>query len=162
MIDNVILRRYSESDESALLALNQSVVELTSPLDSRLQLLQSQGCQITVSEHAGDTVGFLMCFAEGSDYDSSNYQWFNHRIRQFLYIDRVVVSQKCRGLGIGQQFYRYLKDDAARTGKLWLAAEINSKPPNTGSMEFHRKQGFVETGEQVIGDKTVSMQMCCL
>ncbi len=160
MIDALGFRDYTDSDESDLLQLNESVVALTSPLDAkRLQQLRSQGCIITVATISDATVGMMMCFTDGSDYDSVNYRWFNERLRQFVYIDRVVVAEAHRGIGAGQSFYRHLKQKAAAAGHHWLAAEINSVPPNTGSLTFHRKQGFVEAGSQTSGAKTVSMQL---
>ncbi|MEM7260003.1 MAG: GNAT family N-acetyltransferase [Pseudomonadota bacterium] len=158
-----VFREYTDTDEPLLLRLNQAVVDLTSPLDSaRLQQMRAQGCQITIAEHDGNTIGLSLCFTDGSDYDSTNYQWFNQRIKQFLYIDRIIVAEESRGMGAGQHFYAQLKAQAAQHGLHWLAAEINSKPPNTASLAFHRKQGFVETGVQSMGDKSVSMQLFSL
>lgn len=163
MIDGLVFRNYTSADESTLLQLNESVVALTSPLDSaRLQLLRSAGCEITVAEINNNTVGVSMCFTEGSAYDSTNYQWFNQRLKQFMYIDRIIVSASSRGIGAGQAFYAHLKQLAAARGLHWLAAEINSKPPNTPSLAFHQKQGFIETGVQTQGEKSVSMQQFSL
>lgn len=156
----IAFRDYSESDESDVLSLNQSVVELTSPLDTeRLSLLRSQHCQISIVETKGETIGVMMCFTDGTDYDSINYRWFSDRIKGFLYIDRIIVAEAHRGTGCGQQCYQHLKQKALTDGLHWLAAEINSMPPNTGSLEFHRKQGFINVGTQSIEGKTVSMQL---
>ena len=157
----ITFRPFASTDESALLALNEESIDATGPLDShKLKLLQSQGCRITIAENDGVVLGFLMVFNEASEYDSVNYQWFNQRFKRFSYIDRIVIGTAYRGMGLGQQFYGNLKQQAEGESQTWLLAEINVVPPNESSLVFHQKQGFVEVGTQSSGSKTVSMQAC--
>ena len=157
----ISFRPYSDADQTFLLKLNQESVNATGPLNAeKLSLLQTQGCQITIAVVDDAIVGFLMVFNDGSEYDSVNYQWFNKRFKRFSYIDRIVIDAASRGMGLGQQFYSNLKQQAERESQTWLVAEINVVPPNEPSLVFHQKQGFVEVGTQSSGSKTVSMQAC--
>ena len=66
----------------------------------------------------------------------------------------------CRGGGIGRRLYESVEDWARGQGCRWLAAEINLEPPNPGSLEFHRRMGFVPIGQQAYpGGKVLSMQL---
>ena len=49
--------------------------------------------------------GFLLVLPSGLDYQSLNYKWFTERYRDFAYIDRIAISSKFRGLGIGKSLY---------------------------------------------------------
>jgi predicted GNAT superfamily acetyltransferase len=42
-----------------------------------------------------------------------------------------------------------------------LACEVNLRPSNPASMEFHRRRGFIQAGSQVIdnGNKEVAMMV---
>ena len=64
-----------------------------------------------------------------------------------------------RGRGLGQQIYAQIKSMAKASGLHWLAAEMNLEPPNPASLAFHRRQGFVEIGQQGAGGKIMSMQI---
>ena len=73
-------------------------------------------------------------------------------------MDRVVVCESSRGLGIGQLLYRHTFEVAA-TGARSVCAEINVMPPNPASLRFHERAGFVEIGRRKLaGGKVLSMQ----
>lgn len=155
------LRAATADDSSAIVAMNHAVVDVTSPMDeSRLAAIVADGANVQVALCDGDTAGFLMTLPAGCRYSSSNYQWFDARLKAFLYIDRIVISARHRGAGIGSKFYRHAIDQARARQLHWLAAEMNIRPPNDTSLAFHRKHGFVEIGQQTLAaDKTVSMQL---
>jgi predicted GNAT superfamily acetyltransferase len=97
---------------------------------------------------------------EGTAYDSPNYRWFAEHCEQFLYIDRVVVSSKCRGQGLGDRLYEDLIAYARQQGVPQVTCEFYIDPPNEVSRRFHRKFGFREVGTQSVaaGTKRVSLQ----
>lgn len=107
----------------------------------------------------GDAImGFLIGFLPGRPYDSLNYRWFSDRYPSFLYVDRIVVSPAARGRGVGRALYRDFTLFA--TGRVdHLTCEVNLRPPNDGSLRFHRSFGFVEVGRQETegGSKEVSL-----
>ena len=149
------------SDVAAVLALNADVVELTSPMDeARFDALFEAASLRLVAEHDGEVLGFLLALADDRSYENANFAWFSARLRSFLYVDRVVVSARSRGLGIGQLLYGALFDSAARSGLLNVCAEIDLDPPNEGSLRFHERSGFVRIGTRTMdGGKVLSMQL---
>ena len=59
-----------------------------------------------------ETVGFIVCFREGSSYSSLNYKFFSKNETKFLYIDRVVIKDTFRRKGIGLNLYQYIESIA--------------------------------------------------
>ena len=103
--------------------------------------------------------GFLMGFCRGTSYDSANYRWFSENHSDFLYIDRVVVSNRHRGKGIASRFYEDAITWSREQGLSSLVAEIDIEPPNMESLKFHEKFGFVEVDQLVHSPtKVVSLQ----
>jgi predicted GNAT superfamily acetyltransferase len=156
----VMLRQYQESDRVEIIHLNSESVEALSPMDSnRFSELRKMCSVLIVAEHSESVVGFLMGFVAGTNYDSPNYRWFLDNIKDFLYIDRVVVSNEARGKGIGRKLYLEARNWAVSNSLGKMAAEINIEPPNRESLLFHKKLGFSELSTQRISDeKVVSLQ----
>jgi predicted GNAT superfamily acetyltransferase len=157
-----ILREWRPADDAEILRLNAESVHVLSPLDAgRLSLLRGMSRFLSVAESGGVVAGFLLGFTDGEEYDSVNYQWFSARLKQFLYIDRVVVSKDFRRAGLGRQFYFAAQSWARQQQLMWLTAEIDLQPPNPVSLEFHRQLGFFEVGQQQAAkNKIVSLQVC--
>ena len=155
------LRPWRESDTAAILRLNDDNVRVLSPMDGAdFDAWRVAASRFRVVESEGEVVAFLMAFAPGAAYASPNYLWFSDRLKNFLYIDRVVVKDSHRGRGIGGLCYRDLFGWARDNGFLWLAAEVDCQPPNAASLSFHDRQGFVEVGRQTLsGGKVVSLQV---
>jgi predicted GNAT superfamily acetyltransferase len=92
---------------------------------------------------------FCITFAPGAPYTSVNYQWFSQNYSEFVYLDRIVVSEKMRNNSLGAKLYdavekRMIKDRCAPI----LTCEVNLNPPNLGSIKFHNRIGFREVGQQ--------------
>ena len=118
------LRPWQLTDEADILSLNAESVSVLSPMDAhRFAELRERSCWLRVAESNGRVVGFLMGFSDGAGYDSPNYRWFDDRLRRFFYIDRVVVSKRHRGLGLGGRFYRQAEQWATEQELTWLAAD---------------------------------------
>lgn len=156
-----VLRPGTVADADQIVALNAESVALTSPMDGgRFEYLFGLSPLVTVAEADSRVVAFLIAMADGAAYESGNYQWFAERIKRFIYVDRVVVSPDCRSDGIGSALYAHTKSWAKQAGLLSMVAEMNLDPPNVGSLEFHKKRGFLQIGTRAVdSEKTVSMQM---
>ena len=92
---------------------------------------------------------FCITFAPGAPYTSVNYQWFSNKYTNFVYLDRIVVSEIMRNQTLGEKLYlaveqRMIKDRCAPI----LTCEVNLNPPNHGSIRFHNRIGFHEVGQQ--------------
>ena len=155
------LRNYEVKDLEKILELNEKLVHFLSPLTKEsLKKLISQ-CDFTlVVEIDGNLEAFVLALSENKNYESVNYQWFLKNYNEFLYIDRIVVSQKYQGQGIGKEIYINIIKKAKKENYPYLLAEIDVKPPNPKSLNFHKSFGFKEVGRQSIynGKKVVSLQ----
>lgn len=150
-----LLRPIAEADFADVLRLNAENVQLLSPMDEpRLRQLLGWASGADVITFEGQTAGFVLVFGPGTDYDSQNYRWFSAEFGDgFAYLDRVVVDRAFRRRGVASLVYDDIEARAAERGRLVL--EVNLDPPNTPSLEFHRRRGFQqvavlgESGHQV-------------
>ena len=164
---NFQYRVADQSDFPAILALNHQSEHFLSPLDlPKLSHISSEAGPFQVATAAESVAGFLLAFVPEADYDNPNFFWFKAHYENFLYIDRVVISEDFRGHHLATNFYVRLEQYAIGHSVPRLACEINVDPPNPVSLRFHQKQGFVEVGRQVIedehaksGKKLVSLQI---
>lgn len=152
-----MLRPITPEDHAAVLAWNLSHVELLAPLDApRLEQLLAWSDTGSVITHEGRDVGFVITFAAGSPYDSTNYAWFAERHAEFLYLDRIVVEASVRRAGVASGVYDEIERRARDLGAV-LCLEVNLDPPNEASLAFHRRRGFAEVGRQQAGGHLVSL-----
>ena len=155
------IRKMTVADASAVVTLNRAVEQVTSPMDlDRFSELHDLSCFKRVVEMAGQVVAFVIVMSHGQPYDNANYQWFDVRFDDFFYIDRIVVSDVCRGRGVGRALYSHIEEQALSCGVLILCAEIDTDPPNFESLAFHERLGFCHHGSRVLENgKKVSMQL---
>lgn len=145
-----------------ILRLNEINVAVLAPLDlEQLVRLGDMAELFQVVEHQGRAVAFLIALREGKTYESVNYQWFSANYKQFLYVDRIVVAEDCRGANVGRRLYEGVLAHAKKTGVTVVTAEIDVEPENLPSLKFHGSFGFREVGRQLVagGKKTVSLQV---
>lgn len=149
------------TDYQDILRLNEAAVPAVSSIDEpSLAALHRQAEFLTVARSEGTLVGFLLVLDENADYASLNYQYFKRHYDRFLYVDRIVVSEACRGQGVGASLYSALFEAAPDTPR--VTCEVNVRPPNPGSLKFHGSLGFKVVGEQDTdgGAKRVALMSC--
>ena len=152
-----LLRPITPADHEQVLARNEANVELLSPLDrARLEELIDWSDRAVVIEHEGRDVGFVLTFASGTAYDSANYRWFSGRYPAFYYLDRVVVDPDVRRAGIGTRVYDEIEERARSLAPV-MCLEVNLDPPNEPSLEFHRRRGYREVGQDSATGHVVSL-----
>lgn len=158
----VLIRSLCESDYEFVLKTNLDNVEVLSPMDKeRLLLLKPMTELFLIAEVDGKPAAFLMAMKHGADaYDSENYRWFSSRYEQFLYIDRIVIAEPYRHLGIGSKLYEAVFEHARELNIPYVTCEVDTIPYNGPSLNFHREMGFHEVGTQHVNlnDVTVSLQ----
>ena len=156
------IREAGLKDISFILQLNEVNVEVLSPMDEKkFFYFMDSSDMFQVAEVDGEPAAFLIALREGlTDYGSENYIWFSQEYPQFLYVDRIVIDQNFRGLGIGRLLYEGVFDRAAISGCDMVTAEIDIIPYNEQSLKFHEAMGFEEVGRQTIrgGQIQVSLQ----
>lgn len=159
----VLIRNVEEKDKDFVLELNRVNVEVLSPMDEeKFDYFVKVSDLFQVAEANGEPVAFLIALREGiPDYTSENYIWFLKQYEKFLYVDRIVIDEKARGLGIGRTIYNGVFAKAVQAGIDKVTAEVDIIPYNDPSLKFHKEMGFKEVGQQVIrgGEIKVSLQV---
>ena len=148
-MNNITVRTWTAEERAVVLDMNNAAVPaVNAHTRESLVELEEQAAHTVVAEIDGVIAGFLLLLdGPGRDYDSLNYRWFCERYESLLYVDRIVIGEQSRGLGVGRHLYQWAV--AAGRGR-WpvLCAEVNIKPRNDGSLAFHDSLGFEAVGEQ--------------
>jgi uncharacterized protein len=140
------------ADHPAMVALNREAVPAMGevPIDF-FDRLAPHATAFLVAEREAP-IGFLLALPPGAPYESENYRWFSARYPDFVYVDRVAVTAAERGRGVGRSLYAALEASLGATfPERPLCCEVNLRPPNPGSLAFHRRLGFRVVGEQETG-----------
>ena len=137
----------SDQSSIALNALNNAFAKETSFLDAAdwARLTSMARFAFATSE------AFVIAFDQDADYDSPNFLWFRDRYERFVYVDRIVVADSAHGTGRGRALYEKLFAEAKAAAYPCVMAEVNTNPPNPGSLTFHDRMGF-----EVVGEATFS------
>ena len=160
---DILVRDVTLQDIPFVLDLNETNVEVLSPMDDEKFLYftgNSEMFQVVTVD--GVPAAFLIALREGlPDYKSENYIWFSKQYESFMYVDRIVIAEEYRRLGLGQLLYEGVFKHAEETGVPVVTAEIDIVPYNETSLKFHEAMGFREVGQQVIrgGEIKVSLQV---
>jgi predicted GNAT superfamily acetyltransferase len=138
----------THSDFDSIVHLNQNALEGVGPLDNEsLSLLVKMSDQALVVEDDGDIAGFVITLPPGAEYDSSRYRWFEDKlVDDYVYLDRIVVSDEHRRKGVASKLYEEIEGDAP------VALEVYET--NDVSLAFHESRGFEEIGALTHDGKT--------
>lgn len=139
------------TDLPRIVALNASEIPHVNALDAAVWqgFLAGEARMRVADAPDGTLAALLVALPPGRSYGSENYAWFQRRLADFLYVDRIIVAATWRGRGLGAALYR---DIGALTGAP-IVCEVNLRPSNDASLAFHGRQGFREIGVQsVYGD----------
>ncbi len=144
----VEIRNVVAQDLEVVYSINEASVPAMNsiPLED-FEWFQKQAAYFRVALFDNEVAGFLICLSPQADYDSPNLRWLNERYREFLYIDRIAIGSSYQRRGLGQELY----DDATSfaDGQYpLLACEVNIRPRNQQSIDFHTAYGFEAVGTQ--------------
>jgi predicted GNAT superfamily acetyltransferase len=135
----------TDDDIDVVLKLNEESVWALSPLDADGLARQRAEAAFTLVCAMGDQVAaFAIAYAPGASYGSVNYGWHSQHFDDFVYLDRIVVDPAFRRQGIARAIYDVMEDEAKPHGR--MVCEVNSDPPNLGSLSFHESRGYREVG----------------
>jgi uncharacterized protein len=144
----MILRNVERTDLHSVLSINQAAVPGMNSLElADIERFAADAAWFRVVEIEAGIAAFLIVLDADTDYESVNYRWFRERYTDFLYIDRIAVDSNFHRRGLGRALYEDLFAEVRRRGIGRICAEVNLRPPNPGSIAFHRALGFVQTGE---------------
>ncbi len=146
-------------DLSEILDLNEASVPHVGNLSvDDMHWFADHAHYFRVAHYDGRLAGFLIGLRPGLRYRSPNYRWFCARYDDFGYIDRVAVATHARRRGIATVLYENF-EQSLRGSVPYLTCEVNLRPPNPSSMQFHEKQGFAMVATQLTdgGAKEVAL-----
>jgi len=159
------IRPLQGSDHAQLLRINAAHLPAVAALDAgELHRIASIGQlhRVAVAGDAGaepSVLGYLLAFESGAQYDGEEFRHFSARLRHsFLYIDQVAIAASARRQGIARALYESLAVEARGRRCALLCCEVNTVPPNPGSMTFHRRLGFEPLDVMAVADgRTVAL-----
>jgi hypothetical protein len=156
------IRSATPADLPAVLAMNEAAVPHVNSLSpAGMQDLYREAAWFRVAARPDHGLAaFLIGLTPEARYDSPNFLWFCRKYPSFAYIDRIAVADHAQRSGLGTALYDDF-ETAFRGRAPLLACEVNLRPANPASMEFHRLRGFTRAGSQVIdnGSKEVAMML---
>lgn len=160
----MLIRDAAEGDFESIVRLNSESEQFLNSQASLtvddLRLLHDSASYHRVATIDGTVAGFVLAFRSGTPHRDPNYLWFSSRFSDFLYVDRIIVSNAARGKGVGKLLYNDLFSWARASKVSRVTCEIDCDPPNEVSSQFHSGFGFREVGRHKVDDgkKTVSLQ----
>lgn len=138
--ETMTIREMAQDDFDTVVDINQHALEGVGPLDREdLSLLVKQADQALVLDDDGDIAGFVITLPTGATYDSSRYDWFEKRLDDYVYLDRIVVAESHRRMGVASRLYDEIEGDKP------VALEVYDH--NDASLAFHEGRGFEPVGE---------------
>ena len=142
------IRSVTVSDLDFILKLNQNSLSAVSKSSlEQLVFFLNVSPYFKIFQVKSVPVGFLIGLGPGISYSSENYIWLSQRYRSFFYVDRIIIDAKYRNKGIGFHFYDHLINTVKNEVECILC-EVNVKPLNEQSLNFHKKYGFNVVGEK--------------
>ncbi len=147
---NMIIRDLKKEDYDFVLRVNEENVEVLSPMDrQRLEFYAGIADMFKIVEVNGKQAAFLIAIRDGADYPNDNFGFYSAKYPHFLYVDRIVIDEPYRKLGLGRMLYEAVKEHAKAEGVNVVTAEVDTEPVyNIGSIKFHENMGFREVGVQ--------------
>lgn len=155
----MLIRTVKYSDLTEIYTLNESVLPHVNSIPiSDFEEFMRVNSHFFVIEKEGELAGFVIVLGPGQEYDSENYEYYTEKYKSFDYVDRIVISEKFRGKGLGSELYKHLFEN---TKEERVTCEVNIKPPNMKSIRFHQMLGFEEVHQQYSegGKKFVSLMV---
>ena len=136
-------------DLPAVRAINEeSVPAMNSLPPEQFAWFLEQASYFRVAAVDGEVAGFLICLHAQAEYDSPNFRWLKRRCGHIFYIDRIAIGRKFRRRGLGRALYRDAETSAVAAGYELIACEVNLRPRNRESLDFHIAYGFEAVGSQ--------------
>lgn len=135
-------------DPDILVEINNAAVPDVNRLDRRkAEWLLEHSALAKVAIVDQQAVGVIVVLDDTAGLDSEYFRWFTERYQNFIYIDRVIVTESARRHGVSTRLYRAV-DELARDRRQAIASEVYCEPPNLPSLSFHEKMGYQPIGRQ--------------
>ena len=148
----------SFSLKKSIFNLNQLNIPALGSLEdyNHLKNLINSSSFIALIKINNNLLGFAIIMGSLSEYSSPNFLYFKKKYKDFMYIDRIAISEKYQRKGFGSLIYNELYNQSINSG-ISLCCEVNTKPLNQQSLDFHKKLEFSIIEEISFGKKIVAM-----
>ena len=151
------ISKIEQSDFDGVLALNEKSIPHVNRINGEeLEWFSDNAAFIHVAKIDGRFAGFLIGLRPGTGYASPNYRWFCDNYDDFAYIDRVAVADWARRRKVAESLY--VTFASSQSDAPVMTCEVNTRPPNEGSMLYHERMGFRQIGSMETngGEKEVA------
>jgi hypothetical protein len=143
------VRPLRHDDTTEVLRLNEAAAPAVFRLDfaelSRLMGIST--LHLAAVQSDAIFAGYVLAFSKEQPYDGEEFLALRLSVAEsFVYVDRIAIEERARGTGIGRMLYQELASCARGRGAAALCCEVNTSPPNPGSLTFHRHLGFNPIG----------------
>jgi predicted GNAT superfamily acetyltransferase len=159
------IRDFTEQDLAVIHVANEANLPHVNSLNvEQFAELANKTAYFKVATLDGKLAGFLMAMIPKTDYASDNYQWFSRHYDDFIYVDRIITLDHARGHGVGSALYQDIENYCSNHNIGRICCEVNIKPANKVSIEFHEKRDYkqVSTQQTEGGKKSVSLRVKAL
>ena len=148
---------FKNNDILSIYSINQANTPKVGSLKSveKLRELLNMSSLVLAARVNNEIIGFVICLQAGEAYTSLNYKFISKKAKNFVYIDRIAIKKNYRRSGIGKSLYELIFNYSEKFD-LPIYCEVNTKPKNQPSLDFHKKIGFFEIGSNDFKDHSVA------
>ena len=148
---------FNSKDILSIYTINQANTPEVGSLKSvgKLKELLHMSSLVLVARTNNEIIGFVVCLEAGAAYTSLNYKYISKKAKKFVYIDRIAIKDQHRRSGIGKSLYEIIFNYSEKF-ELPVYCEVNTKPINQPSLDFHKKIGFFKIGSKNFKDHSVA------
>jgi predicted GNAT superfamily acetyltransferase len=148
---------YNNKDILSIYSINQANTPEVGSLESteKLRELLNMSSLVLVAKTNNEIIGFVVCLEAGAAYTSLNYKYISKKAKKFIYIDRIAIKNQHRRSGVGKSLYEIIFNYSEKF-ELPVYCEVNIKPRNQPSLDFHKKIGFFKIGSKNFKDHSVA------
>ena len=147
---------FNSKDILSIYSINQANTPEVGSLEStkKLRGLLSMSSIVLAAKINNEIIGFVVCLEAGAAYASLNYKYISKKAKKFGYIDRIAIKNEHRRSGVGRRLYEIIFNYSKKL-ELPIYCEVNTKPLNQPSLDFHKKNGFLNIGSKEFKDHSV-------
>ena len=148
---------FSNKDILSIYSINQANTPEVGSLESteKLRELLNMSSLVLVAKTNNEIIGFVVCLEAGAAYTSLNYKYISKKEKKFVYIDRIAIKNQYRRSGVGKSLYEIIFNYSEKF-ELPIYCEVNTKPKNQASLDFHKKIGFFKIGSKTFQNHSVA------
>ena len=148
---------FNNKDILSIYSINQANTPEVGSLKSveKLKELLNMSSLVLAARMKNEIIGFVVCLEAGAAYTSLNYKFISKKAKKFVYIDRIAIKNQHRRSGVGKSLYEIIFNYSEKF-ELPIYCEVNTKPKNQPSLDFHKKSGFIKIGGKDFKDHSVA------